>query len=113
MNIIDACKLSREISQDADKLFNDSRYKIKQYLGEVIVYDFSNVAWKVKICSPETWGCYLKVSHLNKQHLRLSINSYKSYLKVTADEWEVFYRLANGVENVRDLAQDILNRLVQ
>ncbi|KYC35640.1 hypothetical protein WA1_07430 [Scytonema hofmannii PCC 7110] len=113
MNIIDACKLSREISQDAEKLFNDSRYKIKQYVGEVIVYDFSHVAWKVKICSPETWGCYLKVSHFNSQQLRLSVNSYKLYLKVSADEWEVFYRLANGVENVRDRAQVILNRLVE
>ncbi|MUG93089.1 hypothetical protein F7734_11830 [Scytonema sp. UIC 10036] len=113
MNILDACKLSREISQDVEKLFNNSRHKIKQYLGEVIVYDFSYIAWKVKICSPETLGYYLKVSRSDSQQFTASIQSHKLYIKVTADEWEVFYQLAKGVENVRDRAQNIFNRLVE
>ncbi|KAF3889983.1 MULTISPECIES: hypothetical protein [Nostocales] len=112
MNILDACKLSREISQDVEKLFNNSRHQIKQYLGEVIIYDLNYVTWRVKICSPETRGYYLKTSRLHIQDIKVSIPGNKTYLKVTPDEWEVFYQLAHGVENVRDRAQDILNKLV-
>lgn len=112
MNIPDVYKLSREITQDVYQLLNDSRHNIKQYLGEVIVYDSCHVAWKVKICCTGTRGRYLKISQPNGQELRAFANGYESYLQITTDEWEVFYRLANGVECVRDHAQNILNRLV-
>ncbi|GAA6620521.1 hypothetical protein NUACC26_063370 [Scytonema sp. NUACC26] len=94
------------------KIAEDTRHKPKQYLDEVVIYDKKNCRWKLKFRSTKTRGRYLKLSSENGNHLRASVDSYKSYLKMTSEEWEVLYRLANGVEDVRDRAQHILNRLI-
>ncbi|WP_334907455.1 hypothetical protein [Nostoc sp.] len=75
-------------------------------------YVTANREWKVKVRRTGNRGRYLKISSYPdyKQSLRASADKYKSYLQITSDEWEVFYRTAKGLKDSR--ARAILDKLV-
>ncbi|MEH2330878.1 hypothetical protein [Nostoc sp.] len=110
--ILDLYRLGKEIVQDASKLFDNTRHSGKHYLGETVLCDSYNREWKIKVRRTGNRGRYLKIYSYPdyKQKLRASADKYKSYLQITSDEWEVFYRTAGGVKDSR--ARAILDKLV-
>jgi len=111
--ISDLYLLGKEIAQDANQLLNNTRHSVKHDLGETVLCDSSNREWKVKVRRTANRGRYLKISSYpdHKQRLRASADKYKSYLQITSDEWEVFYRTAGGL-TPDSRATAILNKLV-
>ncbi|MBD0386280.1 MAG: hypothetical protein ICV54_07065 [Nostoc sp. C3-bin3] len=110
--ILDLYLLGKEIVQDASKIIDKTRHSGKHDLGETVLCDSHNRKWKIKVCRTGNRGRYLKIYSYPdyKQKLRASADKYKSYLQITSDEWEVFYRTARGVNDSRAMA--ILDKLV-
>lgn len=81
-------------------------------MGETVLCDSYNREWKVKVRRTGNRGRYLKIYSYPdyKQRLKASADKYKSYLQITSDEWEVFYRTAGGLQDSR--ARAILDKLV-
>ncbi|BAY31587.1 hypothetical protein NIES2107_34480 [Nostoc carneum NIES-2107] len=107
--IFDLYKLGKKIAKDANHLFGHSG---KDDLGETILCDSHNRKWKVKVRSSNKRGRYLKIYSYpdGKKKLRASAEQYKYYLRITFDEWELFYRSATGLKDSRITA--VLDRLV-
>ncbi len=84
----------------------------RQNLGKTVLRDSHNREWKVKVRYSKKRGRYLKLySYVDgKKKLRASADQYKYYLRITPDEWELFYRAAAGLEDSR--ITYVLDRLV-
>jgi hypothetical protein len=110
--ILDLYKLGKEIAQDANKLFDNVRHNGQHDLGETVLRDSRNREWKVKVRRTGNRGRYLKIYSYPdyKKKLRASADQYKSYLQITPNEWEMFYRAARGLEDSR--VTSVLDKLV-
>lgn len=114
-NIFDLYKGTKEIGNGVDKLFNEIFHDGKDYLGEVFVQDNNGRLWEIKVRYTGDRGRYLKIKSKSSgsKKIRATADSYKDYLRITPNEWEIFYRLA-GSQNDQQLyneAKQVLNRL--
>lgn len=113
MNIFEIYNMGK----DAYKSLKDLQHNGKEYLGEVLVQGSSGLLWEVQVRWTGNRGRYLKIKSKSNesQKMRASADNYKlgEYLRITPDEWEVFYRLANNEQEFYDRAQRILDKLVR
>ena len=89
----------------------------KEYFGEVFITDSSNRLWRIKVRYDNNRKRYLKleIKAGSKQKFRASADNYKpsKYVRITPEQWGVFYELANNKHNAElyNEAKIILNSL--
>lgn len=108
-------KGAKELSNGVDKFFNGIFHDGKDYLGEVFVQDNKGRLCEIKIRCTGDRGRYLKIISKSgsSKKVRATADCYKDYLRITPNEWEIFYRLAAEPNNQQlyDEAKRILTRL--
>jgi hypothetical protein len=114
-NILGFYKNSKDLGNGVDKLFNEIFHNGKDYFGEVFVQDNNGRLWEIKIRHTGDRGRYLKIKSKSNgsKKVRATADGYKDYLRITPDEWEIFYRLAAEPNNQQlyNEAKKVLTRL--
>ena len=101
------------------KLWNEIQYSGKEYMDEVVIKDSSGRHWEVKVRCNREQKRHLKIQSKSMHTLQIvaaaDFLKQNDSLRITADEWHVFFLLANYKHDgeLYAFAHQIINKLVK